>query len=78
MSSRSPGLHDALPGGESPLRTAVWEFLRQMLSPRLVELNRDAIVGDEATQCTVDVTAHRGESGLDDLALGDDEQPATA
>jgi ParB-like nuclease domain len=31
---------------------------------------------DDATQSTVDLTAHRGESGLDDLDLGDDEQPA--
>ena len=71
-------LHDALPGGESPLRAAVWDFLRPMLSPRLVELNRDAFVSDDATQSTVDLAAHRGESGLDDLDLGDDEQPAAA
>jgi hypothetical protein len=70
---------DALPGGESPLRAAVWELLRPMLSPRLAELNRDAFVSDDAaTQSTVDLTAHRGESGLDDLDLGDDEQPAAA
>ena len=69
-------LHDALPGGESPLRAAVWEFVRPMLSPRLVELNRDAFVTDDATQSTVDLAAHRGESGLDDLDLGDDEHAA--
>jgi hypothetical protein len=71
-------LHDALPGGESPLCAAVWEFLRPMLSPRLVALNRDAFVSDDETQSTVDLAAHRGESGLDVLDLGDDEQPAAA
>ena len=35
-----------------------------MLSPRLVELNRDAFVCDDATQSTVDLAAHRGESRL--------------
>ena len=34
-------LRDALPGGESALRAAVWEFMRPMLSPALVALNRD-------------------------------------
>jgi len=33
---------------------------------------------DDATQSTVDLATHRGESGLDDLDLGDDEQPAAA
>ena len=37
-------LRDALPGGESALRAAVWEFMRPMLSPALVALNRDAFV----------------------------------
>jgi hypothetical protein len=49
-----------------------------MLSPRLVALNRDAFVSDDETQSTVDLAAHRGESGLDVLDLGDDEQPAAA
>jgi hypothetical protein len=71
-------LHDALPGGESPPGAAVCEFPRPMLSPRLVALNCDAFVSDDATQSTVDLAAHRGESGLDDLDLGDDEQPAAA
>jgi hypothetical protein len=31
---------DALPGGRSPLRAAVWDFLRPMLSPRLAALHR--------------------------------------
>jgi len=68
-------LHDALPGGENSLRAAVWELLRPMLSPRLAEVNRDAFVSDDATHSTVDLAAHRGESGLDDLDVGDDEQP---
>ena len=29
-------LSDALPGGENPLRAAVWQFMRPMLSPALV------------------------------------------
>jgi hypothetical protein len=49
-----------------------------MLSPRLVELNRDAFVSDDATQSTVDLAAHRAESGLDELDLGDDDQHAAA
>ena len=41
-------LRDALPGGEGALRAAVWEFMRPMLSPALVALNRDAfVVNDE-------------------------------
>ena len=40
-------LRDALPGGDGALRAAVWEFMRPMLSPALVALNRDAFVVDE-------------------------------
>jgi hypothetical protein len=69
-------LHAALPGGDSPLRAAVWEFLRPMLSPRLVALNRDAFVVDDGPQTTVDLAAHRGESGLEDLDLGEEETAA--
>jgi hypothetical protein len=69
-------LRDALPGGQHPLRTAVWQFLRPMLSPRLTELHRDAFVTDDGPQSTVDLAAHRGESGLDALDL--DEQDAEA
>jgi hypothetical protein len=46
-------LRDALPGGADPLRVAVWEFLRPMLSPRLAELHHDAFVIDE-------IAHHRG------------------
>jgi hypothetical protein len=63
-------LHEALPGGEEPLRAAVWAFVRPMLSPRLAELHRDAFVIDDGERSTVDLAAHRGDSSLDDLGLG--------
>jgi hypothetical protein len=71
-------LADALPGGHSPLRAAVWEFLRPMLSPRLATLHRDTFVFDEQVETTVELMAHRGESDLAHLDLGDDTEPATA
>ena len=71
-------LADALPGGHSPLRAAVWEFLRPMLSPRLATLHRDTFVFDEPLETTVELAAHRGESDLADLDLGDDTEPAAA
>ena len=63
-------LRDALPGGQHPLRTAVWEFVRPMLSPRLVELHRDAFTIDDGPESSVNLAAHRGDSSLDDLDLG--------
>jgi hypothetical protein len=66
-------LRDALPGGENPLRAAVWEFLRPMLSPTLVALNRDAFVLDGGLETTVGLRAHRSASDLADLDLGDHE-----
>src|SRR3954464_9316190 len=62
-------LHDALPGGEVPLRAALWTFLRPMLSPRLAQLHRDAFVIDDAERSTVDLAAHRGDCSLDDVDL---------
>jgi hypothetical protein len=62
-------LHDALPGGDEPLRAALWAFLRPMLSPRLADLHRDAFVIDDPQRSTVDLAAHRGDSSLDDLNL---------
>jgi hypothetical protein len=62
----------AVPGGENPLRTAIWEFMRPMLSPALAELNRDAFVIDEA-HSSVDLEKHRGDSRLEDLDLSDTE-----
>ena len=69
-------LDAALRGGESPLRTAVWEFLRPTLSPRLAALNRDSFVVDDGPTTTVDIVAHRGGSDLDELDLGDDSAEA--
>ncbi|MDP9259757.1 MAG: hypothetical protein M3Q31_24840, partial [Actinomycetota bacterium] len=67
---------DALPGGQHPLRSAVWDFVRPMLSPRLVELHRDAFVIEDGPQSSVDLAAHRGESSLEDLDI--DEHDAEA
>ncbi|HTP21730.1 MAG TPA: hypothetical protein VMJ65_19140, partial [Solirubrobacteraceae bacterium] len=64
-------LADALPGGHSPLRAAVWEFLRPMLSPRLAALHRGAFVFDEPLQSTVELDKHRSASSLDELDLDD-------
>jgi hypothetical protein len=66
-------LRDALPGGAHPLRAAVRAFLRPMLSPRLAELHHDAFVLDDGPQSSVDLKAHRGESRLEDLDLGERE-----
>ena len=65
-------LRDALPGGEGALRAAVWEFMRPMLSPALVALNRDAFVIDESVETTVDLDGHRAPSDLDELGLGEE------
>jgi hypothetical protein len=62
-------LRDALPGGDSALRSAVWEFMRPMLSPGLVALNHDAFVLDDTYATTVDLATHGGASNLDDLDL---------
>jgi hypothetical protein len=70
-------LRDALPGGDNALRASVWEFMRPMLSPALVTLNRDAFVIDESAETTVDLDGHRAASDLDELAL-DDEQEVEA
>jgi hypothetical protein len=71
-------LRDALPGGEQPLRAALWAFMRPILSPRLVELNKDAFVFDGGVESSVDLDAHRADSDLDELDLGDDEHAAAA
>jgi hypothetical protein len=67
-------LRDALPGGDSALRAAVWDFIRPMLSPALVELNRDAFVVDDRVETTVDLDTHRSASSLTDLELKDPER----
>ena len=72
-------LREAVPGGENPLRTALWEFMRPMLSPHLVDANRDAFVFDEQATSTVDLQAQRHDSSLHDVDLGDhDELPDAA
>ena len=68
-------LADALPGGPNPLRAAVWEFLRPMLSPRLATLHRDTFVSDQALETSVELAAHRAESDLADLDLREDTEP---
>jgi hypothetical protein len=65
-------LRDALPTGNDALRGALWEFMRPMLSPTLVALNRDTFLTDTAVETTVDLDAHHAEAALDDLDLGDD------
>jgi hypothetical protein len=62
-------LRDALPGGEGVLRAAVWEFMRPILSPSLVALNRDVFVIDRGVETTVDLPGHRAPSDLSELAL---------
>jgi hypothetical protein len=70
-------LHDALPGGDEPLRGALRTFLQPMLAPRLIELHRDAfLIEDDAAASTVDLAAHRGVSSLDDLDLDVDDPDA--
>jgi hypothetical protein len=69
-------LRDALPGGDQPLRTAVWAFLRPILSPRITALNEDALVHDAGIESAVDLGADRSGAELDDLDLEDDEHAA--
>jgi hypothetical protein len=71
-------LADALPGEHNPLRAAVWDFLRPMLSPRLAALHRDTFVFDEPLETTVELATHRAESNLADLDLPDGAEPAAA
>jgi hypothetical protein len=52
--------------------------MRPILSPRLVELNKDAFVFDDGVESSVDLAAHRADSDLDDLELGDDGEAAAA
>jgi hypothetical protein len=69
-------LGDALPGGDEPLRAAVWTFVRPMLSPRLAALHRDAFVHDVGLESTVDLVAHRADADLDELDLDDTGEAA--
>ncbi len=69
-------LADAIPGGDNPLRAAVWEFIRPMLSPHMTDLNRDQFLFDHATDTTVNLAQHRADSDLNDLDL-DLDRPTT-
>ena len=69
-------LRDGLPGGEQALHAAVWQFMRPMLSPALVALNRDAFMTEDAAPSTVDLAAHGARSSLDELDLGESESEA--
>jgi hypothetical protein len=69
-------LRDALPGGDTALRAAVWELMRPMLSPALLALNRDAFVSEQGVETTVDLDGHRAPSDLDGLALDEDPEAA--
>jgi len=66
-------LSDALPGGERELRSSVWEFMRLMLSPTLVALNRDAFITCEPVEATVNLEGYRAASDLDALDLLEDQ-----
>jgi hypothetical protein len=46
-----------------------------MVSPRLVDLNRDAFVVDRRIESSVDLDGHRADSALDELDLGDVDDP---
>ena len=69
-------LRDALPAGDNDLRAALWEVMRPMLSPALVDLNRDAFVIEEAIETTVDLAARHAVSSLDDVDLEEAEVEA--
>lgn len=65
-------LREALPGGDHPAREALWDFMRPMLSPALVQMHHDEFVAGETVGSTVDLEAHRAASSLDDIDLGSD------
>jgi hypothetical protein len=67
-----------VPGGDGALRTAVWEFMRPMLSPALVERNRDAFMVDDTVETTVDLDGHRAAPDLEQLALDDEPDSEAA
>jgi len=69
-------LRDALPGGGQSMRAALWAFMRPILSPRLIELNKDAFVFDVGIESSVDLNAHRADYDLAELDLGDEQHTA--
>jgi hypothetical protein len=52
--------------------------MRSMLSPALVELNRDAFVAVDRAETTVDLDGYRAASDLDELALDDEPDSEAA
>lgn len=77
-SARMQGrLARALPDGPGDLRRAMWDLMRPILSPRLQELNRHDFVLDDELAPAADLAAHRAESALADINLGE-EQPLAA
>ena len=76
-SARTAGkLQRALPDGAGQLRSAVWELMRPMLSPHLAEINRDDFVLDDTLAPAADLTAHRADSALADVDLGEEQEAA--
>jgi hypothetical protein len=69
-------LQAALPAGESPLRDAVWQLMRPMLSPHLGEINRDAFVIDATLAPAADLETLRADSALADIDLGEEQHAA--
>ena len=69
-------LQAALPAGESPLREAVWQLMRPMLSPHLSDINRDAFVLDTTLAPAADLQTLRADSALADIDLGDEQSAA--
>ena len=52
--------------------------MRPMLSPALMELNRDAFVIQDAIKTTVDLASRHAVSSLDDVDLEEAEAEAEA
>ncbi|MDW5593005.1 hypothetical protein VSS74_01560 [Conexibacter stalactiti] len=72
-------LSEALPGGRSPMRSALWQLMAPMLNPHLTVASRDAFVFDElAGSSTVDLAERARERDLADVDLGDESASAIA
>jgi hypothetical protein len=65
-----------LPDGPGELRTAIWELMGSILSPRLKELNRSDFVVDEELAPAADLAAHRSATALADVDLGEERAAA--
>jgi hypothetical protein len=68
-------LREALPGGDHPARRALWELMRPVLSPALIDRHREAFVSDPVA-ATVDLDAHRRDSDLAAIDLGEERLAA--